>query len=78
MPTADEAFIGFDAHTMGLIVAAESMGVISHSGELDDAAVLSSNRKWWAYWKAYWKRRDTSSPLPRDYACEVTIPAGDP
>ena len=36
----------------------------------------TANEKWWAYWQEYWKRRESSSPLPRDYGCDVTIPAG--
>jgi len=36
----------------------------------------TANEKWWAYWQEYWKRRESSSPLPRDYGCQGTIPAG--
>ena len=28
----------------------------------------------WDYWRVYWERRDRKDPLPKDYACEVTIP----
>ena len=76
-PIAEEACIGIDAHSVGLVVAAESMQVLNMQGELDAQAVLSSHKKWWEYWKEYWKRKDAGRPLPRDYACEVTIPAGN-
>jgi hypothetical protein len=75
LPAAGEALLGFDAGPVGLVVAAESMGVFNHHGELDEQAVLESNRRWWAYWREYWQRMDTPDPLPHDYACEVTIPA---
>ena len=32
------------------------------------------SRKWWEYWKYYWRVRGTRDALPKDYACEVTIP----
>ena len=73
-PAAGEAFLGFEAGPFGLVVAAESLGVFNHHGELDTPAVLAGLRKWWEYWREYWRRKDTPDPLPRDYACEVTIP----
>lgn len=76
LPLAGEALLGFSARSVGLVVAAESMVVLNHEGELDESAVLESNREWWAYWREYWQGKDTSNPLPHDYACEVTIPAG--
>jgi hypothetical protein len=74
LPTAEEAFLGFDSGPVGLVVAAESLGVFNHEGELDEKAVVASNQKWWAYWREYWLKKDTSAALPRDFACEVTIP----
>lgn len=74
LPAAGEALLGFEAGPFGLVVAAESLGVFNHQGELDEQAVLASNRQWWAYWREYWRRKDTPTPMPRDYACEVTIP----
>lgn len=74
LPAPGEAFLGFEAGPVGLVVAAESMGVVNHHGELDQQAVLESNRRWWAYWREYWRRKKSPDPLPRDYACEVTIP----
>ena len=74
LPTAEEAFIGFLAGPFGLVVAAESLAVFNHHGELDAPAVLAGIGKWWEYWREYWRCKDTPEPLPRDYACEVTIP----
>jgi hypothetical protein len=76
LPASGEALLGFRADSVGLVVAAESMGVINHQGELDERAVLESSRKWWEYWREYWQRKDTAAALPYDYLCEITIPAG--
>lgn len=74
LPMCGEAFLAFEAGPFGLVVAAESMGVFNHHGELDAPAVVAGVRKWWEYWREYWQRKDSPDPLPRDYACEVTIP----
>jgi len=74
LPAPGEAFLGFKAGPFGLVVAGESLGVFNHHGELDEQAVLQSHRAWWAYWQEYWRRKATPDPMPRDYACEVTIP----
>jgi hypothetical protein len=74
LPAAGEAFLAFAAGPVGMVVAAESLGVFNHRGELGEQAVLESNRQWWAYLHEYWRRKDTPDPLPRDYACEVTLP----
>jgi hypothetical protein len=75
LPKPGEALLGFEAGPFGLVIAAESLGVFNHHGELDAPAVLAGIRKWWEYWREYWQRIDSADPLPRDYACEVTIPA---
>lgn len=74
LPSAGEAFLGFRAGPAGLVVAAESLAVVNHHGELDARAVIASNRQWWDYWREYYRRRDTPEPLPVDPLCEVTIP----
>jgi hypothetical protein len=76
LPAVGEAFLGFAAGPVGLVAAAESLGVFNHLGELSQQAVLDSSRTWWDYWREYWRRKDTAEPMPQDYACEVTIPAG--
>jgi len=72
----DAAILGFWAGPTGLAVVAKSMGIFSHAGEMSLEEVVAANRKWWAYWREYWRRKDTDDPMPQDYACEVTIPAG--
>ena len=74
LPTAGEAFLGFDAGPVGLVAVAESLGVFNHQGDLDEKAVVASNQQWWDYRQEYWLKKDTSAALPRDFACEVTIP----
>lgn len=54
LPLAGEALLGFEAGHFGLVVAAESLGVFNHHGELDAPTVLASIRKWWEYWREYW------------------------
>ena len=73
-PKRSDAFLGIRAGSFGLVVAAESMVVLSHHGELSEAAVLESSAKWWRYWQDYWRLKDTPEQLPRDHVCEVTIP----
>jgi hypothetical protein len=75
-PSDGDALLGFWAGPAGLVVAAESVRVFNFQGELEPDAVITSNSKWWEYWREYWRRKDSSDPLPRDFACEVTIPAG--
>ena len=37
-----------------------------------DLAGMSA--RWWDYWHEYWEKRDTDRALPKDVACEITIP----
>jgi hypothetical protein len=55
-------------------VRARKMSVLAHSGELTAEQVVESNQAWWGYWRECWRRKDSGSPMPEDYACEVTIP----
>jgi hypothetical protein len=71
---SDPVRLGFRAGPIGLIVRAKEMVVLSSAGELTPEKIAEASAAWWAYWKEYWARRDTENPLPRDYACEVTIP----
>ncbi len=81
-PPLDPAFFSaparlvFWAGPLGLAVAAREMLPVAMTGALTGEELETANVKWWAYWQEYWKRRESSSPLPRDYGCEVTIPAG--
>jgi hypothetical protein len=71
-----EIKFGFWAINFGCIISCKSIKVISDDGELTLDDVKNRNDKWWEYWKLYWEKKNTNSPLPEDYACEVTIPAG--
>ena len=71
------AILGFIAGPVGLLVAAETMEIVSHSGRIDLSEIKDKNAKWWAYWADYWKAKEKRHPFPKDYACEVTIPAAD-
>jgi hypothetical protein len=62
------------AGNCGCLVVAESVKIRSHDGDLTLEEVNNRITKWWDYWKEYWEKRSTENPLPKDYACEVTIP----
>lgn len=61
---------------VGVVVAADSLEIVTHMGKLPIEKVAVYHRAWWEYWKKYWSRVDTPSPLPYDGVCEVCIPAG--
>jgi len=71
------SFLAFWAGNAGLYVVAERLSVLSHEGVIPPAVVQEKSDAWWAYWREYWRRKDAQDPMPRDYACEVTIPAGE-
>jgi hypothetical protein len=52
------------------------MEILSHHGRLRLDEVGAVSRQWWEYWRRYWDQKEMGDPLPLDYACEVTIPAG--
>lgn len=64
----------FRAESVGLAIRAQKLTLISSSGEISQEQIHQASEKWWSYWREYWNRRDTDAPLPKDYACEVTIP----
>jgi hypothetical protein len=66
--------LAFRAGSVGLIVCASSVTAVSMDGDLQAHQISEAYDKWWAYWREYWQRRGSASPLPEDYACEVTIP----
>lgn len=71
---SDKALLAFRAGEVGMVVRAKSMASIALAGELSPAQVENAASDWWTYWREYWNRRNSESPMPRDYACEVTIP----
>ena len=66
--------LSFAAESAGLIVAGDTMGLHTSRGLVPVDEVEEMSRKWWVYWKEYWRRRGSDEPLPKDCACEVTIP----
>ncbi len=75
--TESAYLLAFRCHSVGIVVAGPSMKVLTMEGEIGPDEILDKCEKWWVYWKEYWARLDSDEPLPYDYACEVTIPAGD-
>lgn len=71
----EQALLAFRAGPVGLAVRAKKMSVMTHSGELSAEQISESSQAWWKYWREYWRRKDSDSPMPKDYACEVTIPS---
>jgi len=55
-------------------IEAAELRLFLMSGEIQLSNVALLHSDWWSYWKEYWKKLDTTEALPKDYACEVTIP----
>ena len=73
----DENFkIGFKAGEISIVIVAEKMRIMTHSGEVEFESIPEIHNKWWAYWRKYWEVIDSESQLPYDPICEITIPAG--
>ena len=70
--------LAFRAGSVGLVVRAHELEIIASSGTLTPEKIKESSDRWWSYWREYWDRRSTESPMPKDYACEVTIPLAQP
>jgi hypothetical protein len=66
--------LAFRAGPVGLVARAQEMEVVTAHGALPLEQIHKASEDWWAYWREYWRRRDTDTPLPKDYACEVTVP----
>ncbi len=72
--TTTGVMLAFRAQEVGLIVRAREMTVVTVAGELSPEQVERAAGDWWEYWREYWRRRETEVPMPKDYACEVTLP----
>ena len=68
--------LAFRAGDVGLVVRGGQMGCVARSGSLGPKEVIDTSTEWESYWREYWDRRDTNSPMPSDPACEVTFPPG--
>jgi hypothetical protein len=69
--------LAFRAGYTGLLVTAQALTILSIVGEIQPEEIEQKHNEWWLYWQEYWRLKDTDNPLPEDYACEVTIPAGE-
>ena len=61
---------------VGFVVGGEEIAVVGRKGRYTEEEILSASAKWWEYWKRYWELRNTKEAYPKDFACEVSIPAG--
>jgi hypothetical protein len=59
---------------VGFIVGGDEIEIVGKKGLYSEKEIEPLSRKWWEYWKDYWRLRGTHDALPKDYACEVTIP----
>ena len=59
---------------VGVIVGGDEIKIVGKKGKYTEDEIEPLSRKWWEYWKDYWRLRGTRDALPKDYACEVTIP----
>ena len=59
---------------VGFIVGGDEIDIVGGKGKYTEEEIEPLSKKWWEYWKDYWRLRGTRDALPKDYACEVTIP----
>ena len=59
---------------IGFIVGGDEIEIVGNKGKYAEEEIEPLSKKWWEYWKEYWRLRGTHDALPKDYACEVTIP----
>jgi hypothetical protein len=74
--TATKHLICARCADVGFIVGGDEIEVVGKKGKYTEEEIETAARKWWEYWKDYWRLRKTKEAYPKDYACEVTIPAG--
>jgi hypothetical protein len=58
----------------GIRIEASEVRIVLITGEVQLSEIEGLHGKWWTYWRDYWKKLNTPEALPKDYACEVTIP----
>lgn len=59
---------------VAFIVGGDKIEIVGEKGKYTEEEIELLSKKWWEYWKDYWRLRGTRDSLPKDYACEVTIP----
>ena len=67
--------LGFWVGEVGLIILADEMHIVNHTGKIPLEKIPELHSKWWDYWKKYWELKDSSNEMPYDPLCEITIPA---
>jgi hypothetical protein len=69
--------LAFWAGEYGLAISCDEIRLLSQKGIIELNMIQTLNTEWWNYWKRYWELRHTKDALPKDYACEATIPLQD-
>ena len=64
----------FWAGDYGFAVASDEIKLLTKFGDVELDQIPSVHSEWWTYWRKYWDLINTKNALPKDYACEVTIP----
>lgn len=64
----------FWAGDYGFAVSADEIKLLTKDGDVELNQIPSLHSQWWTYWRKYWDLINTENALPKDYACEVTIP----
>jgi hypothetical protein len=64
----------FWAGDYGFAVASDEIKLLTKDGQIELGQIPSVHAQWWTYWRKYWDLINTKDALPKDYACEVTIP----
>lgn len=64
----------FWAGDYGFAVSSDEIRLLTKDGDIELDQIPSVHSQWWTYWRKYWDLINTKNALPKDYACEVTIP----
>ena len=64
----------FYAQEYGLSISADEILIFTVDRDVTLAEIAEINSKWWQYWRKYHDMLPTSTPMPKDFACDVTIP----
>jgi hypothetical protein len=64
----------FKAENVAVAIGGNRFAAVDYNGEIDENKIIERNKLWWAYWKDYYKKRETKRAYKKDFVCEVTIP----
>lgn len=79
-PPTDNSFqsekykLVFWAGDYGFAVSSDEFKLLAKEGDVELDQIPSIHSQWWTYWRKYWDLKNTENALPKDFACEVTIP----